>query len=303
VLVQTRWHADDLAGRLLDRASGGGEPWERLIFPALAEDAGDPLGRPPGAALWPERYPRERLLEIQATVGGYWFSALYQQRPTPPEGAIFRRHWFRYWRRYDDCLLLGDHRVAWPRPALHSAASAFEHEGADWAFGVVDLAVSQRASADYTVITAWLTTAAGELVLLDLVRDRLEAPRLVPAIEELARRYQLDYVGIEKAGFQEAIIQEARRRGLAVKPLIPRGDKTSRAAAASVRFEAGSVYFPANAPWLAELEAELLAFPNAPHDDQVDCISYACLEVARRLSRTRTEPEPREDEPRPDPWE
>lgn len=265
VLVQTRWHAADLAGRVLGEASAE-EPWETIHLPALAE-ADDTLGRAPGTALWPERYSAARLANIRRTLGSFWFAALYQQRPTPAEGGLFRRSWFRYWQPVEDLF--------------HLSAGAVR--AADcWRFATVDLAISQEQTADFTVIAVWAVTPGGDLILLELLRERLPAPALLPTLHALTQRWQLDYFAVEKVGFQEALIQQARRAGLAVRGVAAHGDKVSRAAAASIRFEAGLVHFPRGARFLNDLEDELLQFPHAPHDDQVDAIAYACLEVGRR---------------------
>jgi hypothetical protein len=90
VVIQTRWHPEDLAGRIVAQASKGGEPFEILNLPALAEQ-GDILGRQPGEALWPERFPAERLAEIRQTQGERWFVSLYQQRPefAQVEGLVY----------------------------------------------------------------------------------------------------------------------------------------------------------------------------------------------------------------------
>ena len=271
VLVQTRWHEDDLAGRLLAQASQSApaaESWYVLQLPALAE-VNDPLERQPGEALWPDRFDVPALQQRQRALGSYWFSAMYQQRPTPPEGAIFRKTWFRYWASQDEFFLLDGHAV---------------RRDDCWRFGSVDLALSERTNADYTVIASWAVTAGGELILLDLIRDRLSAPKIVPLIRRTMARFSLDYVAIERVAIQEAIVQQARRAGLSIRPVRPQGDKISRAGAASVRFEAGCVYFPRAATWLDDLEAELLHFPVGAHDDQVDAVSYACLEVGRHYS-------------------
>jgi predicted phage terminase large subunit-like protein len=269
VLVQTRWHGDDLAGRLLQDASDGGEAWSTLNLPAIAE-VDDPLGRLLGDALWPERYPLARLADIRRTLGAYWWSALYQQRPSPASGGLFQRDWFRYWRPAGEGYRLEQTLVAKEKC---------------WRFATVDLAISEREQADYTVAAMWDCTPAGDLLLLDLLRERMSAPRLMTALKRLNAKWRPDFLGIERSGFQLAIVQQLRREGLSVKPLLPRGDKVARAHAAAVRFEGGQVYFPADASWLVDLEAELLAFPHAPHDDQVDAVSYACLLAADKSAR------------------
>lgn len=266
VLVQTRWHSDDLAGRLLHDANFGGEKWTVLNLPAFAE-IDDPLGRGIDEALWPMRYPVERLNDIRRSMGAFWFSAMYQQRPTPAEGGLFQREWFRYWHADGDWYVLLDERIL---------------KDKCWRFATVDLAVSEKERADFTVVCLWDCTPTGDLLLIDRLRERLSAPKLIATLRQLSAKWRPDWIGVERTGFQLAIVQQLRREGLAVKPLAARGDKTSRAHAAAVRFEGGQVYFPAGADWLHELEAELLGFPNEPHDDQVDAVAYACLEVAKR---------------------
>ncbi len=264
VLVQTRWHWDDLAGRLL--ANDDGEPWTAVNLPALAEDA-DLLGRPPGAALWPERFSVAELERIRRAVGPRWWSALYQQRPAPDCGQDFDRQWFRYFRTEGDLHLLGAGPVA---------------DAECERFATVDLAISERQAADWTVAMAWAVTPGHHLLLLEVLRARLGPAKLAPTLAAFAARNGAEFVGVEQVGFQEAIIQQLRDAGLAVRGLKPKGDKRSRAVAASVRMEAGMVHFRAGAAWLSELESELLAFPLGKHDDQVDALVYACLHVGRR---------------------
>jgi hypothetical protein len=95
ILILTRWHDDDIAGRLLADAEEASR-WRVINLPAVAEKADDALGRIHGEALWPERYDEEALTEIRRRVGGRVWNALYQQRPAPPEGAVWKRAWIRY---------------------------------------------------------------------------------------------------------------------------------------------------------------------------------------------------------------
>ncbi len=94
MLIQTRWHDDDLAGRLLAEAGEGGDQWEVVELPALARD-NDPLGRMKGEALWPEWYPEDRLIQIKSVIGSRDWSALYQQEPQAEEGGFFLADWFK----------------------------------------------------------------------------------------------------------------------------------------------------------------------------------------------------------------
>jgi hypothetical protein len=106
LLMMTRWHEEDLAGMILKHArEETGETWDVVRLPALAEE-NDPLGRRPGEALWPERYPVPDLMRIKATLGSYWWSALYGQSPMPNDGGTFKRSWLRYYRREGDLYVL-----------------------------------------------------------------------------------------------------------------------------------------------------------------------------------------------------
>ncbi|HMJ07621.1 MAG TPA: terminase family protein, partial [Pyrinomonadaceae bacterium] len=103
VMIQTRWHEDDLAGRIIKSVENGGEPWNVLSLSALAEtppqvradEWTDELGRRDGDALCPERFDRDALLRIRQQLGSYSFAALYQQQPVPAEGGLFKRAWFK----------------------------------------------------------------------------------------------------------------------------------------------------------------------------------------------------------------
>ena len=98
VVIQTPWHEEDLQGKIQKHAKQTGEQWRIVRMPALSEGEDvDPLRRPENEPLWPERYDREALQQIQDVQGSYWFSALYQCRPQPADGGCFKRSWFRYW--------------------------------------------------------------------------------------------------------------------------------------------------------------------------------------------------------------
>ena len=267
VLIQTRWHEDDLGGRILSHAKEAGERWVVLNLPALAED-GDPLGRQPGEALWPERYSAERLQAIRRTIGAYYFGALYQQRPSPATGGAFQRRWFRYHRAAEPGIVrLGE------GPLVRLAECR--------RFGVLDLAFSTKKEADYTVLGGFGVDQASNLLVLDLVRGRMEAPQLVPLVRGCVERHQLAYVCVEANGAQLAIVQALRNAGVTVRPLRAEVDKFTRSLTAQVRLESGQIWFPWGATWLPDFESELLAFPKGTHDDQADVLSYAALEVFR----------------------
>ncbi len=271
ILIMTRWHEDDLAGRLLADQPGA---WTVLSLPALAE-SNDALGRECGDALWPERWPVELLEERRRSAGSHYWEAMYQQRPSPAEGAIFKREWFRYYENSKGTYKL------WPTGDYSHAPEIMQVEDC-WIFTTVDLAASVKTEADYTVISTWAVTPKQQLILLDRQRLHMEGPDQVPRIRSVYDRWQPSFICIEKVGYQLALIQSARRDGLPITEGQIDKDKVSRALVAAARLEGGDVFFPRGAAWLSEWESELLGFPRAKHDDQVDTLSAAVAEVARR---------------------
>lgn len=266
VVLMTRWHEADLGGRLLQAAADGGDPVREICLPALAGE-GDRLGRGPGEALWPQRYPRAYLEHTREVLGAYWFSAMYQGSPTPEAGGIFRRGDFRYFELGED----GEHAL------LRQPDGSKRAVGLDWCTKVtyVDLAVSEKETADYTVATQFLVTNERDLLVAEVYRDRIPGP---DQAEFLANHY-IGTLKVEQIGYQASLIQALRRRGLPVSPVHPDKDKVTRAAAAGALYRGGKIYHRAGAAWLADFERELLAFPAGQHDDQVDTVSYAARDL------------------------
>jgi len=267
ILIQTRWHEDDLAGRILAAAKDNGEKWVVVNLPALAE-TNDPLGREIDEPLWPERYDADELGRIRGTIGSYYFSALYQQRPVPPEGGLFKRSWFRYYVN-DNGLYRLDSGGGLVK-ANHCRR-----------FGTMDVAFSLKKTADYTVLCVWAVTPRCDLLLLDMVRSRFDAPEFVPLIKSTYESHDLDYIGIEKMLGTSLLAHGVRDEGLTVRMLIADTDKISRSIPAQVRMESGQIYIPANHPERETIEHELMSFPFGAHDDIVDCFSYAAADVQR----------------------
>ena len=144
-------------------------------------------------------------------------------------------------------------------------------------FCTVDLATSIQEGADYTVIASFAITPKGKVLVLDVVRERMEAPDIIPRIRQKMAQYDLQWVGMERAGFQLALIQFAKRDGLPVKELKADKDKVSRAMPLAARMEAGDIFLRQGAPWLVEVERELMSFPVGHHDDIVDALGYGVL--------------------------
>ena len=131
---------------------------------------------------------------------------------------------------------------------------------------------------------AWAVTPSGKMLVEEVVQERLEAPDVLRRAEQLAMKWGAAWIGFEAVAYQAALVQFARRAGLPARPLKADRDKVTRALPLAARLEAGDVQFRADAPWLEELERELLLFPNAPHDDQVDALAYGMVSAARTRS-------------------
>ena len=252
VLCMTRWHHDDLAGRLLrDTEEGRGLPWRVLNFPALCEDdEGDALGRSAGDPLWPRLYGAERLAEIQATLSEHAWLAMYQQRPTAEAGAVYRREWFE--NRYD--TLPSD---------LYRRVMA------------VDSAFKTGVGADYTSVQIWGVNATG-YYLIHVTNERLEYPDLIRTLQELAREHSVSGIYIEdKASGQSAVQTLQRETRLAVVPVPVTMSKEQRADGNTPTWRAGRVWLPRSAAWVPSFVQQHIQFPRAAHDDMVDAGNIA----------------------------
>ncbi len=148
-------------------------------------------------------------------------------------------------------------------------------------FATVDLAVSTKTTADYTVMAVVGRVRDGRLLLLHVDRARREGPDIVPAIRSIMKAHNVRVFWIERTAFQLSIIQEARRRGIPVRELRPDRDKVARALPLTAALEGGRFLLPRNAPWEKEVIHELLSFPIGKRDDQVDCLAYA-VEAGRQ---------------------
>ena len=249
VVIMTRWHQDDLVGRLLK--SGDSSKWRVINLPALAE-ANDPLGREVGEALWPDRFPVGILQEIKQVLGEYSFSALYQQQPVPAEGGIFKRAWF--------------HIVDTLPEIVHCVRY--------W-----DTAMSAKETADYTVGIKLGQGADGHYYIIDVVRFQKEWGDVVPAIAETMLKDGTSVIqGIEEVAFMSRAItelnQDPRLHGFAIFGYAVDRDKVTRALPFAARLSAGNVSI-LNTYWTGDYLDEMCSFPNGAHDDQVDSSSGA----------------------------
>ena len=253
IIVMQRVHLDDLTGFVLEQS----RDWEVLNLPAIAEfeqtvriSSRECYVRDLGEALFPEREPLEVLEAMKLQIGSDAFSAQYQQMPVPPGGAMIKRDWIR---RYKEL----------PPQATHLFTLQ------SW-----DTASKGGPDNDWSVCTTWIVTKQHHWYLADVFRKRLDYPSLKAAVISVAKHWKASRVLIEDAAAGMALIQELRPT-IPVIAIKPEGDKVSRMAVVSTRFEAGHVFFPERAPWLPDLESELFAFPGSRHDDQCNSVSQA----------------------------
>jgi predicted phage terminase large subunit-like protein len=254
IVVMQRVHLDDLSGHLM----GESNDWDVLSLAAIAvEDERIPLGRGrfhfrrAGEALHPERESLETLEGLKRTLGPDIFSAQMQQSPVPPGGALIKRKWVG---RYDQLP-----EQIWPSRIVQS-----------W-----DIASKEGATNDWSVCSTWLLRDK-IFYLMHVLRGRFDYPTLRARVVAHASVYKPQKVLIEDTGAGTALVQELRKTAaLTVIPVKPERDKFTRMSIQSAKFESGQVFFPREAAWLPDLEAELFAFPQSRYDDQVDSISQA----------------------------
>lgn len=264
VLIQTRWHHDDLAGRLLqEMEAGGGDHWRVICLPAFAEED-DLLGRALGEALWPERYPREELLRVKSVVGSYPWASLFQQRPAPREGGFFKADWFRY---VDEA----PPREQWLRFVRYWDLAGTE-DGGDWTAG--GLLVQAMDGYLYLVDMRHAQVSPHGAEQLVISTARQDGPGIPIVLEQdpgQAGKAQVEH-------YQR--LPDLRQHG--VWGNRADGPKHVRAEPAAARLESGALRL-VRASWNAEFVDELCGYnpeDKNPQDDQIDVLSGAYRIIA-----------------------
>jgi phage terminase large subunit-like protein len=267
LIVSTRWHEDDLVGRVLasegDLADGG--RWRVCVLPALAIE-NDLLGRRVGEALCPDRFGEDVLKNNRVVLGAHTFACLYQQNPAPEVGDVFSRGWERLWSS-------GGDGVVTVRGEKVDVSTLFKFVSVDPAG-----AVSKRS--DFSVGMVWgVVPGSGLLVLLGVVRGRFRGAEFVERLTGVAEFWGLSLFGVEGGPVGLGVIDGLRDAGFRVDVLSDRsGGKQGRAYPAAAAFEAGKIFFPdaaADRDGVVDIvRDELYRFPNGRFDDCVDALGW-----------------------------
>lgn len=268
VVMATRWHEDDLTGRLLRDETAGGDKWDKLFLPAVED----------GVALWPEQYPMDALEEKKRMIGSYFWSAMYQQQPQPSTGTIFKREHFRYYDEVEGVYHLYN---------LDGTRRSFPVENC-WKFQTCDPAATEKEENDFFVLDTWAVTPQADLILVDVFRDHAATTRHLDIMRSQFLLHRPVVQGVENKTFGLNIIQAARLQGLPIVPLKADVDKVARSRTIAARFEAGQVFFRRGAAWLTDRETELTSFPKGRYDDAVDTTSYGGIVLATSLAQGQT---------------
>lgn len=247
IVIMQRLHEEDLSGWLL--GGGSGERWEHLVIPARDGE---------GRSFWPEQFPDDMLDRLE-TSSPYVYAGQYMQRPAPLGGGIFKDEW---WRMLDVPPLLKFRCI------------------------YADTAQKTKEQNDYSVFQCWGQSIDGQIVLLDMVRGKWEAPEL----ETMARAFWQKHSAVPNAGPLRAfkvedkvsgtgLIQKLRREGIPILPITRNIDKVTRAMDAAPYVQSGNVIIMSNLAHLLDFLSEASVFPNGTHDDMIDTAMSAISDM------------------------
>lgn len=271
VVILTRWHQDDLAGRLIERDIEAG--WEVINIPAQADHSPergetDPLGREPGEFMVSARgRTLQQWLRRKSTAGARTWASLYQGRPSPESGGVFPAE--EKLARYDEPLWVSRGDGSFTVPGIHRDDYELVQS---W-----DLTFKDKKANDYVVGQVWLRVGV-QAYLLDMVRERMNFTATVEAIKRMTAKWpEANAKFIEDKANGPAVMNTLSKTVFGMIPIEPEGSKYARASAVSPLVEAGNVVFPTVKlmPNVGDLLEEMKNFPNGVHDDSVDAMSQA----------------------------
>ena len=271
VIVQTRWHRDDLAGRILREAKTNGQRWREIKLPALAEDR-DPLGRAPGEALWPEVYTAEHLDRVRTSRTSYFWKALYQQDPIAEGSTEWPDSYFSPSIWFDE----------WPDQYLCRVMALDPSKGRDARFG------------DYSAFIM-LQVGLDNTAYIDADLNIRNVSVIVETALEMARDFRPDGFMVETNQFQELLASELLRRAAELNRFLPvyycdnHVPKVVRIRRLTQHLSAGRLKFKAGSRGARLLVEQLRDFPNGDHDDGPDALEMAIRLATQLLHAPRDE--------------
>lgn len=265
VVVMQRVHAKDLSGSILEH--GG---FDHLCLPAEYEGTNrvtsigwsDPRSSP-GDLLWPDRFGADELTDLKRSLGSYGTAGQLQQRPSPAEGGLFKRDWWKFYRE---------------RPRK------FDEVVQSW-----DCTFKDLQSSDY-VVGLVVGRIGADKYVLDMTRDRMGIGATMQAIRSMSAKWPESTAKlVEDKANGSAVIELLKHEIPGLIPVNPEGGKVVRAQAVSPEVEAGNVFLPdpTIAPWVHDFVEECAAFPNGANDDQVDALTQALVRFRQATSKPR----------------
>ncbi len=265
VIIMQRSHFGDLVGHIKDTSK---ENWEWLVLPAEFEDGTrcetsigfiDPRTEP-GQLLWPARFNEQTIVKLKRELGSYAYAGQFQQRPSPVEGGIFKRHWWQFYLHQQ-------------RPVKF-----------DFLFQTWDMAFKDLKTSDYVSGQVWGQIGAN-FYLLDNLWERLDFVKTLAAVERMTARWpDATAKFVEDKANGTAVINMLKSKIPGLIAINPEGSKISRAFAVSPLVEAGNVWVPhpSTTPWVNDWLEEMVNFPNGAHDDQVDAFTQGITQASKR---------------------
>lgn len=260
VIVNTRWHVEDLSGFLQKKDEASPNPWEVIKFPAILDDkSAKMLGLKEGESFWPELWPVEIFIEAKRTMAPSKFNSMYQQNPVPDEGNIVKEEWWQEWEEEEDPMV-------------------------EIVIASLDTAFSEKERADYSAYTVWgvffsrevgrngFSYVAANTILLGAQKGRWSFPELCEKAQFIKDTWEPDYFLIEKKASGQSLIQELRLKQYSVVEYMPDRDKIARAHACVNSFITKRIWYPVSQAWAKDVISEVSQFPAGAHDDLADTV-------------------------------